>query len=376
MMNIVFLNEHFNMGGLERVSYVLGDNLSKSYNTYFYSMFSDVNYYNIKKNFIVGRSSKKISRWLDYRKYLKKIEYLFNKEITPSNYFKKELEFFIEWINSNDIDLVIISSPMLISCIDYLKNRSSCRYFAWIHNNYNTYMNNYTKDYNSSFIKGLNKSDSVVCLTSHDLKLYRKFNPKTFCIYNPLTISNDELSSLEVKNISFTSRVSFDHKGIDYLIEISKRIPNDWTITVAGNGNIEEVSLLLNEIKKNDLEKKLIFKGPLKDQLLIEHYKNSSIYLMTSRWEGMPLVLAEAMSFGLPIIAFDQSGSNEVLGNGKFGKLIPMGNLDDMEQAIREFCENPQVLKFYQEKSLQRVKDFNLEEITQIWTCLFEQTKI
>lgn len=55
---------------------------------------------------------------------------------------------------------------------------------------------------------------------------------------------------------------------------------------------------------------------------------------MTSRWEGMPLVLAEAMSFGLPIIAYEQSGSDEVLEHGDYGILVSNGNIDSMVENL------------------------------------------
>ena len=93
---------------------------------------------------------------------------------------------------------------------------------------------------------------------------------------------------------------------------------------------------------------------------------------MTSRWEGMPLVLAEAMSFGLPIIAFNQSGSAEVLGKGKYGILVENGNIDEMVFQLKQLMSNIEMRKEYQNISLQRIQDFDLTKITKTWTRLLE----
>jgi glycosyltransferase involved in cell wall biosynthesis len=363
------------MGGLERVTTVIGESLRATHEVLFYSIFSDENFYEIKDGFFVGgtRSSLLNSRWLKLTRYQKAWEYFWYQEITIFRYIKKELSELIAWINTNNIDVVIISSPIIIACIDQLREYTSAKFIAWVHNNYHTYMTNYTRKYTSSFISGFEKADRVVCLTFPDCSKYKRINPNTSCIYNPLTINNSQISSLSNKNIAFTGRLSFEHKGIDYLIKVAKELPKDWTITIAGQGTKKELKLLRTAIQSHHIEDRLIFKGPLKDEQLIDHYLQSSMYLMTSRWEGMPLVLAEAMSFGLPIIAFEQSGSNEVLAEGKYGELIPLGNIKMMVERIDSFSKNPYLLREYQQKSLTRLEDFNLDIITNQWRTLLEE---
>lgn len=61
---------------------------------------------------------------------------------------------------------------------------------------------------------------------------------------------------------------------------------------------------------------------------------------MTSRWEGFGLVLTEAMSFGLPIIAFENSGSNEVLDNGKYGIVVEQGNVEEFSRELNRMISD------------------------------------
>lgn len=374
-MKICILNEGFGIGGLERVTSVVGESLSNYYDVFFYSMFSSENFYNIENNFIVGSDvSKKRNKYLNPNNYLKKTSYLLNKKIIPSKYHQKEVSALCKWIRSQEINVLIISSPILISFIPDITKKSNVKCIAWLHNNYDVYMDDYTKKFNEAFVNGLESANAAVCLTQYDLERYRIHNKNTKCIYNPLTIEHKEndLADLSKKNIAFTGRIAFDHKGIDYLIEVAKSLPLDWTITMAGDGTAEQKQKLLSLISENSLEKTVIFKGPLKGETLNEHYRNASIYLMTSRWEGMPLVLAEAMSFGLPIIAFSQSGSNEVLENGKYGVLVKNGDILEMNMRLNDLISDIEQREELSKKSLERVNSFDLDKITHQWRHLLE----
>lgn len=373
-MKICILNEGFGIGGLERVTSVVGKSLSFYYDVFFYSMFSDVNFYNIERNFIVGSDVVKKNKYLNPKNYLKKANYILNKKTIPSKYHQKEIHTLCKWIRSQEISVLIISSPNLISFIPDIKKKSNVKCIAWLHNNYDIYMNNYTKNYNQAFVTGLENADAAVCLTQYDLERYRIHNKNTKCIYNPLTIAHKEndLADLSQKNIAFTGRIVFDHKGIDYLIEIAKSLPFNWTLTIAGDGIRRQKKKLLSLITENGLEETVIFKGPLKDETLNEHYRNASIYLMTSRWEGMPLVLAEAMSFGLPIIAFSQSGSNEVLENGKYGVLVKNGDILEMNMRLNDLISDIEQREELSKKSLERINSFDLDKITHQWRHLLE----
>ena len=88
---------------------------------------------------------------------------------------------------------------------------------------------------------------------------------------------------------------------------------------------------------------------------------------MTSRWEGFGLVLTEAMSFGLPIISFDNSGANEVLDNGKYGLLVEQGNVENFSKELNRMISSYELRKEYSQKSLERIIDFDIEHIIKQW---------
>lgn len=363
-LNICILNESFGMGGVERVSSIVGKGLI-NHNVLYYSIFDDKNYYRIPNEVITLNSKNNENKYLNPKNYIKKILQNIGADFSPVWYYNDRIRKFINWVEMNKIDVVIVSGPLLISTISYLKKYTDARYIAWIHNNFQTYMNNYTNGFKKYFISGLKEADEVVVLTNKDLDDYGQFNENINLIYNPVTIKNTQKSTLLNKNISFTARIVYDHKGIDFLIEVAKRLPNDWTISFAGQGHEEEK--LRKEIRENNIEDKLILLGSLNDKDLRKHYLNSSIYLMTSRWEGFGLVLVEAMDFGLPIIAFSQTGSDEVLANGKYGVLVENGNVSELINQLTMLINDVEKRKQYQKLSLERVEDFQLKNIITKW---------
>src|SRR5699024_3475701 len=109
---------------------------------------------------------------------------------------KEYLKKLTKFININKIDIVIVTGPVLISCIEYLKKNTEAICIGWIHNNYNMYVNKYSRGYTKEFFRGLQSADVAVCLTKSDLEQYSKINSNAICIYNPLTIANINHSSL------------------------------------------------------------------------------------------------------------------------------------------------------------------------------------
>ena len=90
-------------------------------------------------------------------------------------------------------------------------------------------------------------------------------------------------------------------------------------------------------------------------------YLTADLYVLSSDWEGLPTVLIEALECGLPIVSTDcPSGPNEILENGRYGKLVPTNNLDALSNAIElslaELHDKALLMK--------RASDFTIENIS------------
>lgn len=364
--NILLVLESLDMGGISRVSCIIANELNKKNNVSLYSTLSQFAYFETDCTIVYKKEKANIK--LKFKKSLALLNYkLLGRETSPEFIYRYELMQMLDYIDENHIDTVILTARF-ISYSTFIKKRfPKVNIIGWAHNNVDIYLEKYYIKMRKFFLKGLSDLDCLVSLTKFDTDVFSQYVEHTCLIYNPITIVNENVSNLNSKIISFVGRLDFQHKGIDFLIKVASLLPNGWKIVIAGTGSSKEIRKFLKMRKKMHAENKILLVGQLKDDALKKHYLNSSIYLMTSRWEGLPLVLAEAMSFGLPIVAFDQSGSNEVLINGTKGILVENGNVKVLLEQIMKLIDDEKLRRKYQEHSLERVKNFKLEYIITKW---------
>lgn len=277
----------------------------------------------------------------------------------------------LNYLSGEDYDTLIVTGSSVAESYKIKKKFPNLNIILWMHNNHDIYFKQYFSVVRDGLEASMLRANKIVVLTSEDEKGYSlsgKLSDKIVKINNPLTLKNKkDISGLQNKVISVTCRYSIQHKGLDYLVKIAQGIPEEWKIAVAGTGTPKEIEEFKTLINHAGVEDKIILRGALDGEDLQKHYRESSIYLMTSRWEGMPLVLAEAMSFGLPIIAYDQSGSNEVLEHGEYGVLVQNGDIDSMVRELGILMNSIDLRSKYQNKSLQRVQEFSVENAIKKW---------
>lgn len=273
----------------------------------------------------------------------------------------------INYLKSNNIELLIVNQGGLTSLIPLIKNElPKIKIIAWQHSSYEVYINNYYKYILDSYLNGLKKADLVVCLTKSDQKKFIKINENTHQIYNPLTIDNKgEICNVNKKNIIFVGRLEMETKGLDFLVDIANALNKDWKILVAGDGSDKDKFKKM--LIKNNLVDRVILKGALNNDKLRELYTQGSIFISTSRWEGFGLAIIEAMSFGLPIVSFANSGPIEILENGKYGKLISKDDVGEFICSLNMLIKNSNERLKMQRKSISRSQDFKMSSIIKEW---------
>lgn len=168
-------------------------------------------------------------------------------------------------------------------------------------------------------------------------KFYNVSEEKSCVICNPcfMVEKSEEVKNFGYKFISAAGRLSVD-KGFDTLIEaydrIKSKIPN-YKVVIFGEGpyrkNLEK---LINKKKLND---RVILYGKVSQ--ITDYIKQSDLFVLSSWFEGLPNVLIEAMSLGLPIVSTDCSpgGARFLMADGKRGGLIvPIRNSSSLSEAI------------------------------------------
>ena len=169
------------------------------------------------------------------------------------------------------------------------------------------------------------------------------------------------------------SRIDIQQKGLDSLVKIAANIPDDWEIRLAGSGPDE--NKLRNLISQMNVDNKLKLKGSLTDEQLAIHYQTSSIFMMASRWEGLPLVIGEAISFGLPVISMNNTGTQEFLNGGNLAFchriIVCMINI-----KLDTLMYSPSIRDYWANQALQRSHDFSLSDVTNQWQRLFKELSL
>ncbi|KKW23453.1 MAG: Glycosyl transferase group 1 [Candidatus Kaiserbacteria bacterium GW2011_GWB1_52_6] len=101
-------------------------------------------------------------------------------------------------------------------------------------------------------------------------------------------------------------------------------------------------------------------------------FENVDIFIFSSRSEGMPTVLIEALAFGVPVIATDcDFGPRELIQNGTGGFLVPVGDVEKMADAILRLCADPQLMHAFSEAGPAAVKRFECTNAIREWQQLF-----
>ncbi|UKK57693.1 glycosyltransferase family 4 protein [Prevotella communis] len=218
--------------------------------------------------------------------------------------------------------------------------------------------------------RDVSRLDALVLLTKEDANSWEGVT-KTFVIPNPTPFYPKESSTCESHKAICVGRLN-EQKGYEYLIDawaiVSKRYP-DWILNAYGSGEIKED--LQSRIDERGISEKLILNEPTSQ--IIEKYLESSLYIMSSRYEGFPMVLLEAMSCGLPCVSFNcPNGAKDLIENGKNGFLVDYLNVNELAEAICLLIDKESLRRQFGQKAKEDVQKYLPDSIMMLWVGLFE----
>lgn len=215
-------------------------------------------------------------------------------------------------------------------------------------------------------IKQLRK---FILLTEED-RLNFSYLHNTEVIYNPLPFYPDRQSDGSGKEVIAVGRYVYQ-KGFDLLIEawrtVAARHPA-WNLRIYGGGDKDEFVALK---EKYGLES-LHLEG--QTQQIIEKYSESSLYVLSSRFEGFGMVLVEAMACGVPPVSFAcPCGPRDIINDNVDGLLVEDGNLEQLAEKICYLIEHEEIRREMGRQARIGAERFRIEKIGQQWEQLFNQ---
>ena len=101
--------------------------------------------------------------------------------------------------------------------------------------------------------------------------------------------------------------------------------------------------------------------------------KDYDVFILPSRLEGFPLVMLNALSSGLPVIAFDcPTGPGSIIKTGQNGKLVPNGDVDALSDAIQNFIAMGSSVREYAPKCVESTRSYHIDVVMKDWLKLLE----
>ncbi len=390
MKRICFIVDSiFTIGGVQRVTAVIAKELAKEYSvtilTFDHADKKDTNLYGLNEADItyrfvsypkVGNLKNKLCK-IYSGIYLKlQLQSKWSSDLYARSSFASELRNTLtDELKQGDYDVIIgVHAPLAARLATLRKQLPNAKLIGWLHNSYEALFGKGSQYHIGPkrlrhYVYQFRKLDKVVVLCQDDANRLHQYD-KAFMptvIYNPLTLRPGYPSTGNSKRFLTIGRFTPLHKGIDLLIEafhLFSQKKSEWSLDIIGEGSEEKKYKSL--ISKYHLENRITV-HPFTNQIQ-DYYSQAQVYVLSSRWEGMPLVLVEAMSHGLPIVTSDLPICKEILG--EFGLFFENGNIEALAQRLEDATHIDWQAK--SEEALKIAQRFDVHQIVEQWKRLFE----
>jgi len=223
--------------------------------------------------------------------------------------------------------------------------------------------------WDSYIMKSLQQCNCVVTLTNEDKTFWVRHAKRIEVIPNMITVAPQNVIDYRTKRVIAAGRY-VSQKGYDLLIKAWHQINDkqkDWHLYIFGDGDRVVYKELVDQYDLNDN----IHLLPATQQI-VDEFAKSSIYVLSSRFEGFALVLLEAMSCGLPCISFDcPYGPRDIITNGEDGILVENGNIELLAKALTELMSDDSRREEMGRKAAKNISRYNPPFIMHQWINLF-----
>ncbi|HHO75623.1 MAG TPA: glycosyltransferase family 4 protein [Deltaproteobacteria bacterium] len=220
------------------------------------------------------------------------------------------------------------------------------------------------------------RASAVVVQTEPARKWATGFVPdhRVYTVANPLSCEENSLgeipSALKGKSIICSMGRLVPSKGFDLLMRsfhIASRDKPDWILLILGEG--EDRGRLEKIAKELGISDRIFMPGRVKNTH--DYLESSKIFVLSSKHEGFPNALIEAMSLGMPVISTDcPFGPSEIIHDGIDGMLIPNKNIHELALALKHLMDNEAERIRFGEKARETSRRFNIEVIMDQWEKL------
>ena len=213
--------------------------------------------------------------------------------------------------------------------------------------------------------------DKFVVLTNEDRGYWGNL-PNIEVIPNAAMHVSDAYSDVMNKRVIAVGRLDYQ-KGFDRLIQAWQLVRHtgkftDWKLDIYGQGEWQK--MLQQMIDKAELQNTVCLNRPTKQ--IGEEYVKSDMLVMSSNYEGFPMVMIEAMACGLPVVSFDyKCGPKDIIQTGINGLLVPNGDIQALADAMMKVMEDEAYRKMLSQNARKVVDTYSEQAVMSQWIRLF-----
>ncbi len=375
MKKVTILALHLGYGGIEKCIAALANSLVDTYKVEIlaiYKLYDEPAFY-IDPKVHIRYLSKVVPNKNDFKYAVKRVNIfkIIKEAIKALNILRIKRKVLIDAIDSCDSDIIISTRDYTNKYLGEYRNNNVIA-IGWEHNHPHG---------DKVIMKRLRNSckylDKLV-VVSRELKHiysedFKNNNIKCQVEYIPNFLEKipKKINKLDNKNIISVGRLE-PEKGFLDLVSVFKLIElkdGEAYLNLVGDGSQKDK--IFKNIVDNNISRKVKMPGYLDFEELNKLYEETSLYLMTSYTESFGLVLIEAMSHGIPVIAFScAEGAKELINNGVNGYLINNRNEHEMADRAVKLLNNPDKLKELGENARTTALKYSKDEVKKMWIKL------
>ena len=213
--------------------------------------------------------------------------------------------------------------------------------------------------------------DRFLVLTQEDKEMWGDM-PGIRVIPNAANFIADKYSDYSAKRVIAVGRLDYQ-KSFDRLIKVWEKVHQQipqWRLDIFGQGEWQE--MLQRMIDERGLQDIVKLNAPTKN--IGKEYSESSMLVMSSHYEGFPMVMIEAMACGLPAVCFDfKCGPRDIISEGENGLIVPDGDIEGMAEAMVRLMKDDDLRKRMGENAKKVVEKYSEDRVMGLWVNLYEE---
>ncbi|MEV5613992.1 glycosyltransferase family 4 protein [Streptomyces sp. NPDC052225] len=287
-----------------------------------------------------------------------------------SRYFTRRVELALGDYLRSLTDGVLVTTRPALNFLSAAHATNGVVRVAQEHMNHGTHR----PDVQRRIVETYERFDAVAVLTERDRAEYARLLPGTRVVRIPNAVhSLDQIPSDHAARIVVAAGRLLPQKGFDLLIPAWAKLVEaypDWQLRIYGSG--EKKTQLRTLIEEHHLYNHVFLMGHT--DRLDDELAKASVYVLSSRFEGLPMVMIEAMAHALPVVSFDcPTGPSDVLTHGVDGLLVPEQDPDALADALGHLMGDHELRTEMGTAALLTAAAYGPDAVHPRWEALFTE---